>query len=81
MELKQKLNLVHCWDGTKDDGWFPWLDKKISNSNNKVIRFNMPNTANPKIEDWVTELDKQVKDLYPIRLDLLFLVLKSVKKK
>lgn len=55
-----KIYMVHCWDGTKDDGWYYWLDKKISNENNKVIRFNMPNTENPKIEEWVSELDKQV---------------------
>ena len=44
-----KIFMVHCWDGTKDDGWYPWLDEKISDENNKVIRFNMPNTENPKI--------------------------------
>lgn len=58
-----KIYIVHCWDGTKDDGWYPWLDDKISNGNNEVIRFNMPNTAHPKIEEWVAELDKQVNDL------------------
>ena len=58
-----KIYIVHCWGGTKDDGWYPWLDKKISNKDNKVIRFNMPNTNNPKIEEWVLELDKQVNEL------------------
>ena len=23
-----KIYVVHCWDGTKDDGWYPWLDRK-----------------------------------------------------
>lgn len=55
-----KIYMVHCWDGTKDDGWYPWLDEKVNDENNKVIRFNMPNTENPKIEEWVSELDKQV---------------------
>lgn len=55
-----KIYMVHCWDGTKDDGWYPWLDEKISTENNKVIRFDMPNTESPKIEEWVFELDKQV---------------------
>ena len=58
-----KIYMVHCWDGTKDNGWYPWLDKKISNRDNKAIRFNMPNTANPKIQEWVLELDKQVDGL------------------
>lgn len=58
-----KIYIVHCWDGTKDDGWYPWLDKKISNSNNKVIRFDMPDTANPIIEEWISKLKKQVSEL------------------
>lgn len=58
-----KIYIVHCWDGTKNDGWYPWLDKRISNTNNEVIRFNMPDTANPKIEEWVSELNNQVSSL------------------
>ena len=57
-----KIYIVHCWDGKKDDGWYPWLDEKLSNEN-KVYRFDMPNTENPKIEEWVSFLDKQVNDL------------------
>ncbi len=55
-----RIFIVHCWDGTKDDGWYPWLDKKISNNENKVIRFNMPNTENPVINEWINELKEQV---------------------
>lgn len=58
-----KIYIVHCWDGTKDDGWYPWLDEKLSNDNNTVYRFNMPNTDAPKIEEWVSFLDKQVDNL------------------
>lgn len=58
-----KIYMVHCWDGTKDDGWYPWLDEKVSNESNKVIRFNMPDTEHPEIEKWVSELDKQVDTL------------------
>jgi predicted alpha/beta hydrolase family esterase len=58
-----KVYIVHCWDGTKDDGWYPWLDKELTNENTTVYRFNMPNTKNPKIEEWVPFLDSMVKDL------------------
>lgn len=54
-----KIYIVHCWDGSKNDGWYPWLDKKISNSNNEVIRFDMPNTATPKIEEWILEIKNE----------------------
>lgn len=55
-----KIYIVHCWDGRKDDGWYLWLDRELSNDNNTVYRFNMPNTDTPKIEEWVSFLDKQV---------------------
>ena len=58
-----KIYIVHCWDGTKDDGWYPWLDKELSIRNNLVYRFNMPNTNNPKIDEWVSFLDSQVESL------------------
>lgn len=59
----KKIYLVHCWGGTSDDGWYPWLDKKISNNDNEVIRFNMPNTTNPVINDWIETLDSKVDKL------------------
>ena len=58
-----KVYIVHCWDGTKDDGWYPWLDKELTNDNTIVYRFNMPNTDKPVIEEWVSFLDKQVDSL------------------
>ncbi len=58
-----KIYIIHCWDGTKEDGWYPWLDKELSNENNKVYRLNMPNTSNPKIGEWVSFLDKQIETL------------------
>ena len=54
----KKIYIVYCWSGKKDDGWYPWLDKELSS--NKVYRFDMPNSDTPKIEDWVSFLDKQV---------------------
>ena len=58
-----KIYIVHCWDGTKDDGWYPWLDKQLSNENNIVYRFDMPNTTSPDINEWVSFLDSKVESL------------------
>lgn len=55
-----KIYIVHCWGGTRDDGWYPWLDDELSDSNNAVYRFTMPNTLNPQIDEWVSFLDSQV---------------------
>ena len=59
----KNIYIVHCWDGTKEDGWYPWVDESLTNDGNVVYRFNMPNTNNPKIEEWVSFLGKQVKEL------------------
>ena len=67
-----KIYIVHCWGGTKDDGWYPWLDKELSNENTIVYRFNMPNTESPKIEEWTSFLDKQVEKLDANTYFLLF---------
>ena len=59
----KKIYMVHCWDGNRDDGWYPWLDENISDENTKVYRFNMPDTNNPKIESWVSFLSEQINEL------------------
>ena len=56
----KKIYLVHCWDGTSSDGWYPWLEEKTNDQNIKLIKFDMPNTANPKIEEWVDYLNSKV---------------------
>ena len=56
----KKIYLVHCWDGTSSDGWYPWLAERISDKNVDLIRFDMPNTACPKIDEWVGTLNSKV---------------------
>ena len=56
----KKIYLVHCWDGTCDDGWYPWLEKQLGNKDIEVLRFNFPNTESPNIEEWVSTLDSKV---------------------
>lgn len=59
----KKVFLVHCWDGTSDDGWYPWIEQELKKYNVEVIRFDMPNTANPTIEEWVSTLNEKVDKL------------------
>ena len=59
----KKIYLVHCWDGTSNDGWYPWIVNRLNNDNTEVIKFDMPNTANPNISEWVSTLDLKVEDL------------------
>lgn len=59
----KKIYLVHCWDGKSSDGWYPWIAEKLNKDNIEVIRFNMPNTSNPIIEEWVETLNNKVDKL------------------
>ena len=59
----KKVYLVHCWDGSSDDGWYPWLDSELKRYDIEVVRFDMPNTASPKIDEWVKTLDSKVNSL------------------
>ena len=59
----KNIYLIHCWDGTSNDGWYPWIEKQLDNSNTKVIKFDMPNTANPNINEWISTLNSKVDSL------------------
>jgi predicted alpha/beta hydrolase family esterase len=59
----KKVYLVHCWSGTSDDGWYQWLKKQLENSNVEVIIENMPNTDEPKIKEWVSNINSIVDTL------------------
>lgn len=59
----KKVYLVHCWNGTSNDGWYPWIEKQLNSDNVEVIKFDMPNTSNPNIDEWVSTLDLKVGNL------------------
>ena len=59
----KKVYLVHCWDGTIEDGWYLWLKRALENSNIEVKMENMPNTQTPSINEWVSKLDSLVNKL------------------
>lgn len=59
----KKIYLVHCWDGTSEDGWYPWIAEELSKIDVEVIKFDMPDTANPKIDEWVKTLESKIDKL------------------
>lgn len=56
----KKIYLVHCWDGTSQDGWYPWIAEKMKEENVNLIKFDMLNTSCPKIDEWVGTLNSKV---------------------
>ena len=56
----KKIYLIHGWGGDSEGGWFKPLAEKLKKRNFEVIAPNMPETMNPKIENWVSYLKNNV---------------------
>ncbi len=60
----KKVYVVHGWGGgPTTEGWFGWLKRELTKRNIQIDFLEMPNTDNPKIEEWVSYLNNTVKDL------------------
>jgi predicted alpha/beta hydrolase family esterase len=58
--MKKRVFIVHCWDGTPSDNWYPWIKKQLEAQNFEVHVLEMPDTANPRIFQWVPTLAEAV---------------------
>ncbi|MFA5952981.1 MAG: alpha/beta fold hydrolase [Candidatus Pacearchaeota archaeon] len=59
--MKKTIYLVHGWGGSdSNEGWFGWLKKELPKKGFEVVSFNMPNSDEPKIEEWVGYLEKNI---------------------
>lgn len=45
--------IIHGWGSNPKDDFFPWLKRELEQKNFEVFVPEMPNTDNPKIEEWV----------------------------
>jgi len=60
----KKVYLIHGWGGSAtSEGWFGWLKKELDAKGRELIIFPMPNTNNPKIEEWVGLLEQKIKNI------------------
>ncbi|MBI2044653.1 alpha/beta hydrolase [Candidatus Pacearchaeota archaeon] len=60
----KKVYLIRGWGGSSSsEGWFAWLKEEFYKKGHEVIAFDMPDTDNPKIEEWVRHLEFNIKDV------------------
>lgn len=57
----KNVYLIHGWGGNSEGGWFDWLKEELPKKGFKVYAFDMPNTDEPKIEEWVGYLEENIK--------------------
>jgi len=59
----KKLYLIHGWDGSPENAWFPLLKKEAETKGFEVIIPTMPNPDEPRIKSWVSKINEIVKEL------------------
>lgn len=56
----KRVFIIHGWDGTPKDAWFPWLKNELEKSGFAVQVPQMPEAAAPRIKNWVPKLSELV---------------------
>ncbi len=56
----KKVYIIHGWGLDSNMPWIKWLEKELSQRGIQVQSFDMPNTDEPKIEEWVGYLRENV---------------------
>lgn len=52
--------LIHCWGGTPDYAWYPWVKNQLQQKGYHVAVPSMPHTDEPKVTEWLPELQKTI---------------------
>ncbi|OGF26567.1 hypothetical protein A2533_00465 [Candidatus Falkowbacteria bacterium RIFOXYD2_FULL_35_9] len=59
----KKVILVHGWDGSPENAWFPWLRENLIKNEFEVIVPAMPNPSQPNIAMWIKQIGDSVKEI------------------
>jgi predicted alpha/beta hydrolase family esterase len=52
----KRVVIAHGWDGTPQEGWFPWLKAQLETKAFQVIIPQLPDAGSPRIKNWVPAL-------------------------
>lgn len=61
--MKKQLYIIHGYSATPEEHWFPWLKKQFENKGWNASVLRMPDSENPKVNEWIETLNKNVKEL------------------
>lgn len=56
----KRVFIIHGWESNPDEAWLGWLRKELERRGIETVAPQMPNTDEPKIEEWVPFLTKLV---------------------
>jgi len=58
----KKVIIVHAKSATPEDKWYPWLINKINEKRINCLCPELPNSKDPKIDEWINEINKMNPD-------------------
>ncbi len=58
--MAKRVFVIHGWEGSPKEGWFPWLKKRLTAEGFNVSVLAMPHPDRPVIDSWVPFLKRQV---------------------
>ncbi len=58
--MNKRVIIVHGWEGTPEDGWFPWLKRELEARGFSVSVPQLPDAENPRIDKWISKLAETV---------------------
>jgi len=56
MSGEKRIFIIHGWEGSPGDIWFPWLAKKLREKGYIVKTLAMPNADEPVIDQWLAHM-------------------------
>ena len=58
----KKVFIIHGWGGSPDEEIHKWMKQELESNGFEVNVLTMPNTDEPKIEEWIPFLKENAKD-------------------
>jgi predicted alpha/beta hydrolase family esterase len=56
--MKKRVFIIHGWDGSPEENWFPWLKRELEARNFEVIVPQLPKSEEPRINNWIPFLER-----------------------
>jgi predicted alpha/beta hydrolase family esterase len=61
--MKIQVYIIHGYGASPTNHWFPWLKDKLIADDHQVSVLHMPNSSNPRQEEWLDTLASSIKSI------------------
>ncbi|WP_261134841.1 alpha/beta hydrolase [Bacillus sp. Marseille-Q3570] len=61
--MGKQVYIIHGYGASPTNHWFPWLKEKLIADDNQVSVLHMPNSSDPKKEEWLETLTNKIKNV------------------